>query len=260
MEATTSTPATTVAAAPSHSGPMAGTGAAWRAGARDMLPVLVGLVPFGLAVGHAVDEAVGPEATVVSSLLVFAGAAQLTLAEMLDSGAAAVAVIGAVMLVNARLVLFGGALAPQWKGATGGFRAIASYLLTDPVYVLGMARGERPGTPQEKRAYYLGAGITLWVTWQLVTVASLLIGGGVLPAAHLEFVVPLCMVALLVPAATTAGTRAAAIGAAAAALAVTTLPAGLALPVATVVGVVAGVAAERVVLRSAPVECAGCRP
>jgi predicted branched-subunit amino acid permease len=260
MDTTTSTPTGTVAAAPSTPGPSSGTGAAWRAGARDMLPVLVGLVPFGLAVGHAVDEAVGPEATVVSSLLVFAGAAQLTLAEMLESGAAAVAVIGAVVLVNARLVLFGGALAPQWKGASGGFRALASYLLTDPVFVLGMARGERPDTPQEKRAYYLGAGITLWVTWQVVTAASLLIGGGVLPAAHLEFVVPLCMVALLVPAASTAGAKAAALAAAAAALAATTLPAGAALPLATVVGVVAGITAERVVLRSGPVECVGCRP
>ena len=119
MDTTTTTPAGTVAAAPSTPGPSSGSRSAWRAGARDMLPVLVGMVPFGLAVGHAVDEAVGPEATVVSSLLVFAGAAQLTLAEMLESGAPRWRRSAAVVLVNARLVLFGGAVGAAVEGRVG---------------------------------------------------------------------------------------------------------------------------------------------
>ena len=98
----------------------------------------------------------------------------------------------------------------------------------------------------------------MWVTWQVVTAASLLIGGGVLPAAHLEFVVPLCMVAMLVPAAPSpAGPGAAALAAAAAALAATTLPPGVRPAAgATVVGIVAGLVVEP---RSAPVDGRGVR-
>ena len=224
-----------------------------------MLPVLVGIVPFGLAVSHAMGESVGPGAAMVSSLVVFAGTAQLTMAEMLDAGAGVIAVVTAVALVNARMVLFGAALAPQWTSARGGFRAFAAYLITDPVFVLGLARGERPGTATERRAYYLGAALTLWIAWQVVTAAGLLFGSGILPAAHLDFVVPLCMVAILVPAAPSPATRAAAVVAAAAALGASTLPPGIVLPVATVVGIVAGLAVEHVLAhRSTAVACEGC--
>ena len=163
------------------------------------------------------------------------------------------------MLVNARLVLFGGALAPQWKGASGGFRALAAYLLTDPVFVLGMARGGRPGTAQE-RAYYLGAAVTLWVTWQVVTAASLLLGGGVLPAATSSSWCRCAWWRCWCRRRRRRAHTAAALAAAGAALAATTLPAEAVLPLATVVGIVAGVAAERVVVRSSPIACVGCRP
>ena len=133
--------------------------AAWREGARDVLPVLVGIVPFGLAVGHAMGSSMSPDAAVASSVLVFAGSAQLTIAQMVGDGAAVIAVVGSVVLVNARLVLFGGAMAPQWTDASARFRAAAAYLLTDPVFALGLARGERPGTPAERRAYYIGAAL-----------------------------------------------------------------------------------------------------
>ena len=48
-------------------------------------------------------------------------------------------------------------------------------------------------------SYFLGSGSLLWVTWQLATLAGIL-AGQIIPASwQLEFVVPLCFLAVLVP-------------------------------------------------------------
>src|SRR5205814_1081510 len=48
-------------------------------------------------------------------------------------------------------------------------------------------------------AYFLGTGALLWGTWQIATLAGI-VAGQVIPASwQLEFVVPLCFLAVLVP-------------------------------------------------------------
>jgi predicted branched-subunit amino acid permease len=48
-------------------------------------------------------------------------------------------------------------------------------------------------------SYFLGSGALLWVVWQFATLAGIL-AGQVIPASwQLEFVVPLCFLAVLAP-------------------------------------------------------------
>ena len=84
----------------------------------------------------------------------------------------------------------------------------------------------------------------LWTTWQ----ASCLAGywaGNVIPAAwSLDFVVPLCFIALLVPALEDPPTRVAALAAGIAVVALDALPMRLSLVCAGLIGIVAGMLAE----------------
>ena len=50
--------------------------------------------------------------------------------------------------------------------------------------------------------YYLGAGLTLYVNWQICTVIGVLIGSAVPDSLPLDFAVPLVFLVLLVPAIT----------------------------------------------------------
>jgi len=88
----------------------------WLAGARATVPFLVGLAPFGLSVGAAVGASADPLAAWTGTLLLYGGSAQLTVLQLLGSGAPVWTAVLVASLVNARLLVYSGALAPLWAG------------------------------------------------------------------------------------------------------------------------------------------------
>lgn len=78
-------------------------------GVRDSLPVIVGIVPFGLACGiMGVTVGLTPLETVLMSALVFAGAAQFVAITMLGIGPAGWGMIVlTTLLINLRHLLMG---------------------------------------------------------------------------------------------------------------------------------------------------------
>lgn len=210
-----------------------------------MLPILAGIVPFGLAVGvAAAGSSVGRVAGWATSWTIYAGSAQLAAIELLDAHAAPLVVLATVVAVNARLLLYGAAIAPHWREAPRWWRLLAAYLLVDPTFVVAADRYRCPATPEEKRRFYLGAALTLWLGWQLATAAGAVVGTSAPGASTLEMVVPLTLVGLLVaPTRSTAGRVAAAVGGATA-VASQALPMGTGVIVAAIAGMLAGAAAE----------------
>ena len=125
-------------------------GTAARHGVRDVAPMLVGLVPFGLVVGVAV-AASGPVAARWSAtFLVFAGSAQLVVLDLLDHGAPVALVVAAGLAANARLIAYSASLAPRWSGEPRWFRLIGAAALVDPTWALAqrdLDRGRRGQPP-----------------------------------------------------------------------------------------------------------------
>ena len=64
-----------------------------RAGAASAIPLLVGLLPFGLVVGTRVADGDAVAARWLSTVLIMGGSAQLTVFEMVDRGAPIVLVV-----------------------------------------------------------------------------------------------------------------------------------------------------------------------
>jgi predicted branched-subunit amino acid permease len=205
-----------------------------------MAPVLAALAPFGFVIGATVSTTSIPSlAGWATSWLIYAGSAQLAVIQLVDGGAALVVVVATTIALNARFVAYGAGLARHWSDEPGWWRAMAAYLLVDPTYALTVARYSRPGTRTERRAYFLGAALTLWIGWQIVTAAGVLLGAGVPDALALEFAAPLCLVGLLVPRASAHANRRAAIVAGSISLVAVALP----LQLGALVGAVAGVTA-----------------
>src|SRR5439155_546462 len=70
---------------------------------------------------------------------------------------------------------------------------------TDQAFAGTLQRFKRSDDLRANASYFLGTGVLLWVTWQIATIAGI-VAGQVIPAWwQLEFVVPLCFLALLVP-------------------------------------------------------------
>lgn len=214
---------------------------AFREGLRAMLPVLVGLAPYGFVIGVTVAESSVPSlAGWAASWLIYGGSAQLAAIRLLDAGASVLVVVAATVALNARLLAYGAGLAPHWREAPRPWRAFAAYLIVDPSYALATTRYTRPATAAARRWYYLGAALTLWVGWQVVTAAGVVVGAGVPENLSLEFAAPLCLVGLVVPQATDRGRLLAAAVAAAVSLVAVAMPLQLGVLAGALVGVLAG--------------------
>lgn len=217
------------------------------AGARAMLPWAAGVTPFGLVIGVSAARADLPTlAGWLTGPLIFAGSAQLATIQMLDAGAAPVAVIVAALLINSRLVFYSAAMAAHWRGTPMWWRLLAGYLLVDPSFVVGVdryrQRGDEPDERRRAHAHYLGGALVLWVVWLAAMTVGALAGVRLPARLHMEFLVPLYLVGQVVPRLGEARARRAAVVAAAVAVVAVAAPVHLGVPVALVAGLTAGLA------------------
>lgn len=226
---------------------MSETRTAFSNGIAAMAPLLLGIVPFGLIFGVAVVESgVGAGAGIGLSVFVFAGAAQLATVELVGSDTAPAVIVATALVINARHLMYSASLAPQFTGLSRLGRVGVAYLLTDQGFAVSITEYRRhPKALRERVAFYVGAALALWVTWQTCTVIGILLGASVPEEWSLDFAVPLVFLALLVPAVTDRSSAAAAAAAGAVAAVAAGLPLNLGVMTGATVGIIVGVITER---------------
>jgi predicted branched-subunit amino acid permease len=155
------------------------------AAVRDMIPLCIPAIPFGLVVGIAISESAMPVAAGQSlSTVVFAGAAQLATVTL--AGVASWwAVVVAVAIINARHVMYSAALAPMFVGQPLWVRLIAPMVLVDQQFALMVLY--REDDPRAIRRYYLTAGLGFWAVWQLTTALGIVVGPAIPSGLRLGF-------------------------------------------------------------------------
>lgn len=210
----------------------------FRDGARATVPVLLGIVPTGLALGAGLTAAglpIGPG--LVSSALVYGATSQAVFADLSERGAPVVLAVAVVGLVSVRLLFYGAGLGRHFCGAGARFRWLAPLLIVQPVQAVVDARFTQPSTLRQRSAFYLGSGLTLWVAWQVAYVTGALVGAVVPSALALDAALPLCLVVLVAPSLAQRASQVVAAVAAAGAVALTGLPYGTGVAVAALVGI-----------------------
>lgn len=170
-----------------------------RDGARDMTPMVLGILPFGLALGATIGaSSVGIAAGLASAPIVLAGAAQLATLQMLEAGSNPVVIVVSALLINLRILLYGASLAPWFSEVRPARRVLLSTAVIDQTLFVCLPRFRRGDLDQRGRvAYYVGAGgwlIAVWLASQTAAVAL----GTELPASwRLDMAAPLALVGLL---------------------------------------------------------------
>jgi len=94
------------------------------AGARAVLPLLIGVFPFGLIYGTlAINSGLSPAAAQMMSSIVFAGSSQFIAAQLIHDAAPGIVIVLTIAIVNLRHMLYSASLAPylkdlspRWKG------------------------------------------------------------------------------------------------------------------------------------------------
>ena len=207
-----------------------------------MTPPLIGLLPFGLVCGVAA-QALGASVwgALGLSAIVFSGAAQIVAAQLLAAQAPVAVIVLTCFVVGLRLMMYSAAMAPHLKPLPAALAQRARVPAHRPGVRGGRsAASASPGDTRNGASYFLGTGVLLWTTWQASNLAGYWLGN-VLPAAwSLDFVVPLCFLALLVPALEDGPTRIAALASGIAVVALDALPMRLSLICAGLIGIAAG--------------------
>ncbi len=170
-------------------------------GVRDEAPILLGVVPFGLLFGAlAISSHISTSAAQAMSSIIFAGSAQFIAAQLVGTGTAGLVILMVVFVVNLRHALYSASVAPHVKHLGTGWKLLLSYLLTDEAYAVTITHYNRDGDAENSHWYFLGAGLTLWTSWQISTAVGIFIGAQIPPTWPLDFILPLTFIALVVPA------------------------------------------------------------
>jgi 4-azaleucine resistance transporter AzlC len=169
-------------------------------GIRDMAPMMLGVIPFGMVCGvGAMAAGASPIAALAMSMIMFSGAAQIVATQLLVAGAPFAVILLSCLVVSLRLLMYSATMAPYLRPLDHRWRNLLSFVLTDQAFAGTLQRFKRSDDLRANASYFLGTGVLLWVTWQLATIAGI-VAGQVIPASwQLEFVVPLCFLAVLVP-------------------------------------------------------------
>ncbi len=193
---------------------------AYLAGARAVLPLALATGVMGISFGVlAYTSGWGVVAPIVFSVIAFSGTAQFAVISVLGGGGTVVAAIVAAVLLNARFLPMGIAVAPFLKGGPLR-RALEGQAVVDASWAMASQGGGR-----FDREFMIGATIPQVTLWIVGTVVGVLVGGvvGNVERLGLDVIFPTFYLTLLVEE-LRAGGRAVAAALIAAALALCLVP------------------------------------
>ena len=168
-------------------------------GARDLLPMIPGVLPFGLVTGaSSASLGFSPEMTLGATLLFFAGSAQLAAYQLIQDNAVPVVILFTTLMINIRFLIYSAAFAPLFHSIKKRHKWPLAYLLSDQAYGLCVARFAADDHSRKKLFYYSGAALMMWVSWVCFVMVGMLVGEQIPSSWSLEFAIPLSFLAMLV--------------------------------------------------------------
>jgi Predicted branched-chain amino acid permease (azaleucine resistance) len=97
-------------------------------GMRSMLPLLPGIIPFGLIAGLTpITLGYHWSDSILASIWMFAGASQLAAYQLIGEGASIWVILMTVAAINLRYVLYSASMAPFLTDASRPVRLLAGY-------------------------------------------------------------------------------------------------------------------------------------
>lgn len=215
-------------------------------GVKAVAALAGGIVPFGMAYGAAAGaSSIHPTVAFIASPLILAGAAQLAMLDLLETGAPAVVIIGTALVINARFMLYSAALTPAFRRWPGWLRILLGHLVTDQASAVSLSYFEDEVDPAKRMRFFAGAGMTLLVSWSIGTTLGLFLGDRLPDGLQVEFAIPLMFLALIIPTLATRPNVLAALVASIVTVLARSAPLNLGLLIGALVGIAVAYVAKR---------------
>lgn len=215
---------------------------------RCIIPLVVGATPFGLLFGAlAISAGLSWWATMGLSLIVFAGSSQFVAAGLVAQSAGIGVIVMTTFFVNLRHALYSASLAPYLRHLPQRWLMPLAFLLTDESYAAVIARFEQADSSPNKHWFYFGGALLMYVNWQIWTVLGIVAGQRLQSVGDLglEFAMVVTFIGIVVPLIKDTPMLLCAAVAGICALIFDAMPHQLGLIIGALLGILAGVVAQR---------------
>ena len=214
-------------------------------GIKAELPLMIAVIPFGMIYGIlAIGVGIPASSAQAMSIILFAGSAQFVSAQLFGMGVPAGIIVATIVVVNLRHILYSASIAPYLQKLPNRWKWSLAYLLTDEAYAVTILQYRQGISTDNKHWFFLGAGLTLWTTWQLSTAAGIFLGASIPTSWSLDFTLALTFIALVVPTLKDRASFGAALTAGVIAVLAFALPLKLGLLAASLIGILIGYSLE----------------
>jgi len=176
--------------------------AEFRHGIARTVPIVLGVIPSGLAYGVvAVNAGLTVAETSLMSLIVFAGSAQFMTVAMIQAGAGMALIVASTLLINMRHLLMGLSLSPYLAQERPAWHRVLAFWMTDESYMTTVTRYRESGLDHGSPWFMLGSGALMYFTWQICTIAGAVAGNAIPDPTRwgLDFAMPATFLTMLLP-------------------------------------------------------------
>lgn len=218
---------------------------ALREGALAAVPLLVGIIPWGIVAGVAMVAAgLSKVQAAAMGVIVFAGSAQLAVLPLLVAKAPLWVMFATGLAVNLRYVIYSAVLAPYFERLSWAWRALLSYITVDQTFAVLVGRYS-PDDSAPRHWFFLGGSLVMWSVWQISSLIGIFAGALIPQEWSLEFAATLSLIAILMPLLFDRAVVCAALAAGGVSLAAAKWPLNTGLLAAIAVGVTVGLTVAR---------------
>ena len=161
-------------------------------------PIVMGYLPVGVAYGVLAQQAgLSMLNTVLMSVLVYAGSAQLIAVALFAAGVSPLSIIATTFVVNLRHLLMSASLAPNLKSWKKWELALFAYQVTDESFAVHSARFARGDL---NKTTCFGINYIAQASWTLASFAGFVAGASIprVEPLGIDYALPAMFIALLV--------------------------------------------------------------
>jgi len=141
----------------------------------DILPLSIAVIPWGILTGAiAIQVGLTPWQAQLMSLLVFAGAAQLSGMTLMNNMAAPLTIFGTTFVISSRHLLYSITFREKVSSLPLSWRIAIAFVLTDEMFAVSESHTQQTG--QFSAIYALVSGLAFYAIWNIATFIGIFAG------------------------------------------------------------------------------------
>ncbi len=166
----------------------------------DIMPLSLAVIPWGILCGaSAIEAGFSAWQAQLLSLLVFAGAAQLSGINLIGGGTTLSGLLNTTAMISARHLLYSAAFEKEIRHLSLAKRLLFAFLLTDEMFAVVSAYQEKHGIFVYR--YAIISGASFYAVWNVATLVGILSATSIsnIDELGLDFAIAAIFIAMTVP-------------------------------------------------------------